>query len=90
MLDLERRNLRCVNIPIGRKVDELDHLSKLRKILSSFLNFLQSVSNCLGLVDNLKDCIPHRALMEQIVDGRHFGKVLDVLFVENCPSTTRN
>lgn len=55
-------------LPIRRKVDKLDHLSKLSKILSSILNLLQSVANGICLVDDLKDRISNRALMEQVVD----------------------
>ena len=58
-------------IPVWRKVDQLDHLAKLGEILTGILNFLQAVANGVGLVNHLEDCVAHRALVEQEIDGGH-------------------
>ena len=62
-------------IPVWRKVDQLDHLAKLGEILTGILNFLQAVANSVGLVDHLEDCVAHRALVEQVIDGGHVEAV---------------
>jgi hypothetical protein len=58
-------------LPVRRKAYNLDHLAKLREILTRILDFLQSIANSVGLVDNLKNRIAHCGLVEQIIHGRH-------------------
>lgn len=60
-----------MRLPVWRKVYKFHHLSKLCKILGSILNLFQSVTDSIGLMDNLEDCISHRALVEQIIDVGH-------------------
>ena len=72
------------SIPVRRKIDQLDHLPKLGKILTRILDFLQSIANCVCLVNDLEDSIANGALVEQVIHGRHLGKPLKLPRASNC------
>lgn len=61
-------------VPVRREADNLDHLSELCKILTGILHFLQSVADCVGLVDDLENSISHGGFMEEIIDLRHSAR----------------
>lgn len=56
-----------------RKRHQFHHFPKLRKVERRFLHFLQTVSDRVGLVDDLVEAVAHGGLLQEIVDGRHFG-----------------
>jgi hypothetical protein len=48
----------------GQEAGQLDHFAKLCKILHAILDFLQSISNGIRLMNDLKNRVAHGALKE--------------------------
>lgn len=58
-----------------RKRDQLDHLSELSQVGGCVLDFLQTIANGVGLLDDLIQAVANRGLLEKIIDSRHLVDV---------------
>jgi hypothetical protein len=74
-LALETDEVKAEPLGIGvlewREADELNHLAEFCQVLRCMLNFPQTIANCVCLMNHLKDCIAHGALMEQEINHSH-------------------
>ena len=64
------------NVLEGQKGDQADHLSELGQIIGGFLDFLEAVANGIRLLDDLVKAVSDGGLLEEVIDGRHDGRVV--------------
>lgn len=65
--------MRHATLPERAEVDQLDHLAELGEVIDGGLRLLQFQPHGIRLMHDLKDGIADGALVESVIDVRHFG-----------------